>query len=88
MIDEKLLAVIACPETGQDLVLAEPEMIEKLNHMIEDGLLMNRTGQKVTQKLEAGLVRKEDRKYLYPVRDDIPVLLIDESILLENDPNL
>ena len=85
MIDEKLLAVIACPETGQDLVLAEPEIIEKLNHMIEEGLLINRTGQKVTQKLDAGLIRKEDRKYLYPVRDDIPVLLIDESILLEND---
>ena len=65
--------------------MAEPEIIEKLNHMIEEGLLINRTVQKVTQKLAAGLIRKEDRKYLYPVRDDIPVLLIDESILLEND---
>ena len=83
MINEELLNIIACPETKQDLVLAEPELVDKINGLIESGELLNRAGQKVEQKIEGGLVQKEDRKYLYPVRDDIPILLIDESIPLD-----
>ncbi|MEW6145633.1 MAG: Trm112 family protein [Thermodesulfobacteriota bacterium] len=83
MLDKELLDIIACPETKQDLVLAEPELIEKINALIEKGVLMNRSKQKVSEKIDGGLIRKEDRKYLYPIRDDIPILLIDESISLE-----
>jgi uncharacterized protein YbaR (Trm112 family) len=35
----------------------------------------------VIEPIEAGLVR-EDAQYLYPVRDDIPVMLIGEGIEL------
>ena len=35
------------------------------------------------EQIEAGLVR-EDGRILYPVRDDIPVMLIDEAIPLED----
>jgi uncharacterized protein YbaR (Trm112 family) len=83
MINEELLNIIACPETKQDLVLAEPELVDKINGLIESGELLNRAGQKVEEKIDGGLVQKEDRKYLYPVRDDIPILLIDESISLD-----
>lgn len=86
MIDEDLLNIIACPETRQELVLAEPELVEKINLLIEKGELLNRSKQKITQRIDAGLIQKDDRKYLYPVRDDIPILLIDESILLDNIP--
>jgi uncharacterized protein YbaR (Trm112 family) len=37
----------------------------------------------VTEKIDGGLIQKDDRKYLYPIRDEIPILLIDESIALE-----
>ena len=83
MIDKELLDIIACPETKQDLVLAEPELIEKINLLIEKGEVMNRSKQKVSEKIDGGLIQKVDRKYLYPKRDHIPILLIDESIPLE-----
>lgn len=83
MIDKELLDIIVCPETKQDLVLAEPELIERINLLIEKGELRNRSKQKVSEKIDGGLIQKEDRKYLYPIRDDIPILLIDESIPLE-----
>ena len=83
MIDEELLNIIVCPETKQDLALAEPELVEKINLLIEKGELLNRSKQKISDKIDGGLVRT-DRKYLYPVRDDIPILLMDESINLED----
>jgi uncharacterized protein YbaR (Trm112 family) len=83
MIDEELLNIIVCPETKQELTLAEPEIVEKINLLIEKGELLNRSKQKVSDKIDGGLVRA-DHKYLYPVRDDIPILLMDESINIEN----
>ncbi len=83
MIDKELLDIIACPETKQDLVLAEPGLIERINLLIEKGEVMNRSKQKVSEKIDGGLIQKVDRKYLYPIRDHIPILLIDESIPLE-----
>ena len=41
-----------------------------------------RGGAAVSEEVTEGLVR-EDGKYLYPVRDDIPIMLIDEAIPLE-----
>jgi len=84
MISENLLAVIACPETKQDLVVAENDIVQKINHLIENGELLNRSKQKVTETIDGGLIQKEDRKYLYPIRNEIPILLVDESMALEN----
>ena len=84
MISEDLLKIIACPETKQDLAIVEADIIEKINTLIENGELLNRSKQRVTEKIDGGLIQKEDKKYLYPIRDEIPILLIDESIPLEN----
>lgn len=84
MISEELLNIIVCPETKQDLVLADKDIIDKINTLIENGELLNRTRQKVTEKIEGGLIQKEDRQYLYPIRNEIPILLRDESIPLIN----
>ncbi len=83
MIRQELLNIIVCPETKQDLVIAENGIVEKINTLIENGDLLNRSKQKVTEKIDGGLIQKDDRKYLYPIRDEIPILLIDESIALE-----
>ncbi len=82
MIDPKLLDLLCCPETRQELRLADATLIEKLNTQVTQGSLKNRGGKTVTEKLDGGLVRT-DEKFLYPVRMDIPVLLIDEAIPLE-----
>ena len=82
MIDAELLKLICCPETHQPLTPAAGAVIERLNQRLAAGGLHNRAGKPVAEKLQAGLVR-EDGKYFYPVRQEIPVLLMDESILLD-----
>ena len=81
MIDAALLKIMCCPETHQELRVAEPALIEKLNHQIAAGDLKNRTGQPVKEKIDGGLVRA-DGKFLYAIRKDIPVMLVDEGIPL------
>ena len=83
MINEDLLNILACPETRQDLTFADDKLIQQINRLIEQGSLHNRAKEKVSQKIDGGLVRK-DRQYLYPVRENIPILLIDEAIALNN----
>ncbi len=81
-LDQKLLEILACPETKEPVSEAGDELIATLNEAIETGTLLNRAGEKVTETIDGGLVR-QDGKYLYPIRDDIPIMLIDEGIPLE-----
>ena len=74
-----LLEILRCPDDRTPLKLAEPDMLEKLNAAIEAGSIKNKEGKAVSEKVDAGLLR-EDGKIVYPVRDDIPVLLIDEGL--------
>ncbi|MCZ6596744.1 MAG: hypothetical protein O7B99_03815 [Planctomycetota bacterium] len=79
MIDKELLEILACPETHQSLAEADEALVGRLNERIAAGGVKNVGGADVTEAVEAGLVRA-DGKILYPIRDDIPVLLIDEGI--------
>jgi uncharacterized protein len=81
MISQELLEILCCPETKQEVALADPKVIEQLNASIAQGRLQNRAGKTVTEKIEGGLLRK-DGKFLYPIREGIPVMLIDESLPL------
>jgi len=81
MIDKELLEILACPETKEPVQLATQEMIDQINADIEKGEIKNRGGQPVEKKIDGGLVR-EDGAYLYPIEDDIPIMLIDEAIPL------
>ena len=54
----------------------------RLNGEIEAGRLRNRGGDPVSKPIQEGLLR-EDGKILYIVDDDIPVMLIEESISLD-----
>ena len=81
-IDQGLLAILCCPETKQEVGLAPDELVAKLNGDIERGQLRNRAQQPINEKIDGGLLRA-DKKILYPVRDNIPVMLIDEGIPLE-----
>ena len=81
MISETLLEIIVCPETKQGLKPADAEIVNELNKRISEGSLRNRADEKVLETFDSGLIR-EDGKILYPVRQDIPILLIDEGISL------
>ena len=82
MIDEELLDILACPETKQPVRLAEQALIDALNARITLGKLKNRGGKPLARAIDGGLIR-QDGAYLYPVEDDIPIMLIDEAIPLE-----
>ncbi len=81
MIDPELLKILCCPETHQGVALAENRLIDRLNESIPSGTIRNRAGQEVNERLDGGLVR-EDKKFLYPIRQNIPIMLIDEAIPL------
>ncbi len=82
IIDKELLAILCCPETKQEVALAEDTLVAELNARIGNGEVKNKAGQPVNEKLDGGLVRA-DKKILYPVREAIPVMLIEEGIPLE-----
>jgi len=80
-LSQELLEILVCPETKQPLTVATDTLVAQLNDRIAQGTLTNRSGATVTEAIDSGLVR-EDRQYLYPVRDDVPIMLIDEAIAL------
>lgn len=80
--DAELLKILCCPETHQPLKPAAVPVLELLNQRIASAAVRNRGGHAVRDKVDGGLVRA-DGKYLYPMRQNIPVLLVDEAIPLE-----
>ena len=80
-MDDKLLEIICCPETHQPLRCADAKLVTSLNQRIEAGTLFDRVEEKVGQKIDGGLLR-EDGKILYPIRQNIPTLLIEQGIPL------
>ncbi len=81
-MDSELLKVLCCPETHQTLRAANPALLGELNRRIAAGTLKNRGGVKVEERIESGLVRA-DGKYLFHIRDGIPVMLTEEMIPVE-----
>ncbi len=81
-LDDDLLELMVCPDSREKLSLAEESLVAKLNARVEKGDLKNRGGDTVERKLDAALVR-EDGEIAYSVIDDIPNLIVDEGIPLD-----
>lgn len=81
-VDDFLLEILVCPETKEKVKLADDDTVGKLNDLVKKGRLKNRAGDPVKERLESALVR-DDGRFAYPVRDDIPVMLVDEGIPLD-----
>ena len=81
-IDPELLVLLRCPQTGQRLALAAPEILEKIEARRRAGTLALAAAQpqwNAAEPLEALLVR-EDGCVGYPVQGGIPILLADHGI--------
>lgn len=83
MIDQKLIDILVCPETKMPLKTADISLIEKLNSLIAAGKIKNRSEMKVDKQIQGGLVTKENSTCVYPIIENIPILLPEESISLD-----
>ena len=81
-ISDQLLEILICPESKQALRRAEAGLIDDINHKIERGSQRSRNGALVANKIDGGLIREDDR-VLYIIRNDVPVMLVDDSLALK-----
>lgn len=81
MIDAKLLNILCCPESHQPLHLADASLVQTLNQQIAAGTLKSRNGHPLKTKLDGALIR-EDKKVIYPIVNKLPILLVEEGVIL------
>jgi uncharacterized protein YbaR (Trm112 family) len=80
-IEDQLLKFLRCPNDLSPLVLADDELLQRLNRAIEMGHVMNLGGEPVLVPLEQALVSESSAR-LYPIVKQIPVMLPSEAISL------
>jgi uncharacterized protein YbaR (Trm112 family) len=78
----QMLAILRCPVDQSKLCEAEAGLVARLNAAIRAKRLRNHAGQVVEYSIEGGLVRAAG-DLLYPIVDQIPVMLHDEAIPLD-----
>jgi uncharacterized protein YbaR (Trm112 family) len=82
MVDQELLDILVCPENKTPVKLVTEDTLRTVNEAVARGAAKNRAGEAVSETIDGGLLR-QDGRYLYPIRDDIPIMLIDEAIPME-----
>ena len=78
-IDGKLLEILCCPVSKSALIRLPASKLDKLNRAINAGEVQYIHGEAVEDVLKEALIT-EDSKVIYPVVDDIPILLEDQGI--------
>ena len=78
-IDGKLLEILCCPVSKTPLTRLSSAWLVKLNTAIRAGQVQTIYGEVVEQTWKEALIT-EDSKVIYPVIDNIPILLEEEGI--------
>ena len=81
MIAAALIELLRCPETKQHVAPATADVVAKLDAARAEGQLRSRSGNIVEAPIEEGLIRA-DGAVFFPMRDGIPIMLIEDSITL------
>lgn len=82
MVRDDLLENLRCPDDRSRLVSADAALVAEVNAQIRLGRLRNRAGRRLDRAIDGGLVRAGG-DLLYPILDQIPLLLQDEAIPLD-----
>lgn len=83
MIDLELLELLACPVHRAPVTLADTETVRTVNALVDSGRLHDRSGHLVRSRVDDVLVCAA-AGCLYPVEHDIPTLLPEEALVLED----
>jgi uncharacterized protein YbaR (Trm112 family) len=78
-VDGKLLEILCCPVSKTPLTRLPSGKLKILNEAISSGNALYVGGDSVEDTLGEALIT-EDSKVIYPVVDDIPILLEDMGI--------
>jgi len=78
-IDGKLLEILCCPVSKTPLTRLPASRLAALNKAISAGEVQYVRGEVVDQPLREALIT-EDSKVIYPVIDEIPILLEESGI--------
>ena len=78
-IDGKLLEILCCPVSKTPLTRLSTSRLKTLNEAISAGTVQYVRGETVEDPLREALIT-EDSKVIYPVIDDIPILLEEKGI--------
>ena len=78
-VDGKLLEILCCPVSKTPLTRLSANRLKLLNKAIAEGDVQTVRGEAVDAPLREALIT-EDSKVIYPVIDDIPILLEDRGI--------
>ena len=78
-VDGKLLEILCCPVSKTPLGPLSSDKLNKLNDAIALGEVLYVGGEGVKDSLQEALIT-EDNKVMYPVQDDIPILLEEMGI--------
>lgn len=81
MLAAELLALLVCPETHQDLALATHDEVVRINEAIGRGEIQTVAGRPVGEPVQGALIRA-DQSVAYPIRDRIPIMLVDEGMVI------
>jgi len=78
-VDGKLLEILCCPVSKSPLTMLGQQKLDKLNTAISTGEVVFVGGERVEEPLQEALITA-DGKVIYPVQEDIPVLLEENGI--------
>ena len=81
MIPNDLLEILCCPQTRQRLTPLDEVRIHRINEAIRQGTVKNQAGQPVTEPIEGALITADGSR-AYAIRENIPILLIEEGITM------
>jgi uncharacterized protein YbaR (Trm112 family) len=79
-IDSKLLEILRCPVTKQQVYVMSKEQLTAINDEISSGNVLQADGSAVEKSIREGLIT-ENKNRVYRIEKNIPIMLEDESIL-------
>ncbi len=81
-INRRLLEILVCPITKLPLSMVTESKLDKLNALISNSDLQTMDGNIISESLQEALITTNN-KMIYRIENDIPILLEDQGISVD-----